>query len=64
MKEKHLSGVKHPSEVFEDYLKLDIFDKERFIEMLANDEESFKLLINNINIQVAVEERLREENNW
>ena len=58
MTEKYLSGVKHPSEVFEEYLKLDVFDKERFIEMLANDEDSLKLLTENLAIQASVEDVL------
>ena len=47
----------HPSEVFEDYLKLDIFDKERFIQMLTNDEQSAELLKNSSFVAAIAEEK-------
>lgn len=57
MTEKYLSGILHPSEVFEDYLKLDIFDKERFIQMLTNDEQSAELLKNSSFVAAIAEEK-------
>lgn len=38
MIEKYLSGVTHPTETLESFRCLDIVDKERFIEMLLNED--------------------------
>ena len=37
MCEKYDSGVLHPSEVLEMFRKLDVVDKEKFLEMLSNE---------------------------
>lgn len=36
--EKYLSGVTHPTETLESFRRLDIVDKERFIEMLLDED--------------------------
>ena len=38
MNEKYLSGVTHPTETLATFRRLDIVDKERFIEMLLNED--------------------------
>ncbi|MBP5722378.1 MAG: hypothetical protein J6X18_02180 [Bacteroidales bacterium] len=42
--EKYESGVLHPSEVFELYNSLDVYDKEKFIDMLLDDENSMTIV--------------------
>lgn len=37
MCEKYESGVLHPSEVLEMFRQLDVVDKEKFLEMLSNE---------------------------
>lgn len=38
MIEKYLSGVTHPTETLESFRRLDIVDKEWFIEALLNED--------------------------
>ena len=38
MVEKYLSGATHPTETLESFRSLDIADKERFIEMLLDED--------------------------
>ena len=54
--EKYESGVLHPSEVFELYNSLDVYDKEKFIDMLVNDEESPRLIVHNQDVEYRLEE--------
>lgn len=44
MVEKYLSGVTHPSEVIEMFRKLDVCDKEKFVDMLLEDEDVLEML--------------------
>ena len=53
--EKYVSGALHPSEVFEMYSNLDIFDKEKFIDMLANDEESVRIITHHPEVEYRFE---------
>ena len=44
MTERYLSGVTHPNEVMEMFRKLDIDDKEKFVDMLLEDEDVLEML--------------------
>ena len=39
MAEKYASGTLHPSEVFEQFKKLDVFDRDSFLMMLLLDDD-------------------------
>ena len=54
--EKYVSGAQHPSEVFELYKNLDVYDKEKFIDMLVNDEDSLRLIIHHPDVEYKLEE--------
>lgn len=43
MIEKYLSGVTHPTETLESFRRLDIVDKECFIEMLLNEDNVYDM---------------------
>lgn len=48
MIEKYLSGVTHPTETLESFRRLDIADKERFVEMLLEEDgvyDMFKIAL-------------------
>lgn len=51
MTEKYLSGVLHPSEVMEMFRKLDISDKENFVDMLLEDEDVLEMLKTNLEME-------------
>ena len=53
--EKYESGALHPSEVFEMYNSLDIYDKEKFIDMLVNDEDSLRLIVHHPDVEYRLD---------
>ena len=44
MIEKYASGILHPSEVYAQFKSLDVFDQERFLQMLLDDEDFIELI--------------------
>ena len=42
MLEKYESGALHPSKVFELYKSMDVYDREKFLDLLSEDENLFK----------------------
>ena len=46
MIEKYLSGVTHPTETMESFRKLDIADKESFIEALLEEDGVYDMIHN------------------
>ena len=45
MIEKYLSGATHPTETLESFRRLDIADKERFIEMLLDEDGVYDMFV-------------------
>lgn len=44
MIEKYASGILHPSEVYDQFKSLDVFDQERFLQILLDDVEVMEMM--------------------
>lgn len=51
MVEKYLSGAMHPTETLESFRRLDIVDKERFVEMLLNEDGVYDMFHNALMVE-------------
>mgnify|MGYP007133703425 CR=1 FL=1 len=47
MVEKYESGITHPSEVYESFKSLDVFDREKFIRMMMDDADMMEEIKSN-----------------
>lgn len=51
MVEKYESGITHPSEVYEIFKSLDVFDREKFIGMMMDDFDLMDEIRSNDNLR-------------
>lgn len=51
MAEKYESGITHPSEVYESFKSLDVFDREKFIRMMMDDFDLMEEIRSNDNLR-------------